>query len=76
MAGEQQLGEHSLHPPQGCDIFFFDGHVEFYKWHGTAIWTLGLKVYTPGDVNTADPVPPAPGSSDDYERVIAGGSEY
>jgi prepilin-type N-terminal cleavage/methylation domain-containing protein/prepilin-type processing-associated H-X9-DG protein len=61
---------------RGAVFSFFDGHVEFYKWHGTAIWTLGLKTYTPGDVNTADPVPPAPGSSDDYERVVAGGSEY
>jgi prepilin-type N-terminal cleavage/methylation domain-containing protein len=61
---------------KGATFSFFDGHTEFYKWHGIAIWTLGLKTYTPGDVNTADPMPPAAGSSDDLSRVVAGGSEY
>jgi prepilin-type N-terminal cleavage/methylation domain-containing protein/prepilin-type processing-associated H-X9-DG protein len=61
---------------KGATFSFFDGHVEFYRWHGSAIWTLGVKVYTPNDVNTADPWPPAPGSSDDLPRVVAGGSEY
>ena len=57
---------------KGATFSFFDGHVEYYKWHGNMVVVNAAKTYTPGDVNSADPV----GTSDDLSRVVAGGSEY
>jgi prepilin-type N-terminal cleavage/methylation domain-containing protein/prepilin-type processing-associated H-X9-DG protein len=49
----------------GATFSFADGHVEYYKWHGTAVLTYPHTV-------TSD----WPDSSDDVLRVEAGGSEY
>jgi prepilin-type N-terminal cleavage/methylation domain-containing protein/prepilin-type processing-associated H-X9-DG protein len=47
---------------QGCTFSFADGHVELWKWHGTAVLT-----YT----STDQPADPA-GTSDDLPRAQAG----
>ncbi|MGH7942184.1 MAG: hypothetical protein ACREFR_14045, partial [Limisphaerales bacterium] len=49
----------------GTTWSFADGHVEYWKWHGSAV----LKFR--GPYQDADPPPPAPGSSDDLSRVQA-----
>ncbi|HEX3624336.1 MAG TPA: prepilin-type N-terminal cleavage/methylation domain-containing protein [Verrucomicrobiae bacterium] len=56
---------------RGCTFSFFDGHVDYYKWHGTDVIQDDINPNTSGG-NPADPV----GTSDDLPRVVAGGSEY
>jgi prepilin-type N-terminal cleavage/methylation domain-containing protein/prepilin-type processing-associated H-X9-DG protein len=55
---------------KGCTFSFFDGHVEYYKWHGTAVVQDDINPNGSGG-NPGDPV----GTSDDLPRVVAGGSE-
>jgi prepilin-type N-terminal cleavage/methylation domain-containing protein/prepilin-type processing-associated H-X9-DG protein len=55
---------------KGCTFTFFDGHAEYYKWHGSAVITDDITPNTSSG-NPADPV----GTSDDLPRVVAGGSE-
>lgn len=53
----------------GATFSFFDGHVEYYKWHGNSVKVNATYVYGDGNTLSAD-------SSDDLARVVAGGSEY
>jgi prepilin-type N-terminal cleavage/methylation domain-containing protein/prepilin-type processing-associated H-X9-DG protein len=50
---------------RGSTWSFADGHVEYWKWHGTAVLTFTAYY------QAADPTPPSPGSSDDLSRVQA-----
>jgi prepilin-type N-terminal cleavage/methylation domain-containing protein/prepilin-type processing-associated H-X9-DG protein len=59
---------------KGATFSFFDGHVEYYKWHGSAVVVNAAYTY-PSPPLTGDPVS-GPGASDDLPRVVAGGSEY
>jgi prepilin-type N-terminal cleavage/methylation domain-containing protein/prepilin-type processing-associated H-X9-DG protein len=56
---------------KGSIFSFYDGHVEYYKWHGTAVLTYPATTPVtsdwPGDG-------PSWGASDDLPRVEAGGS--
>jgi prepilin-type N-terminal cleavage/methylation domain-containing protein/prepilin-type processing-associated H-X9-DG protein len=55
---------------KGSVFSFVDGHVEYFKWHGTAVLTYpttGTPSDWPGDTPW--------GSTDDLPRVEAGGSE-
>jgi prepilin-type N-terminal cleavage/methylation domain-containing protein/prepilin-type processing-associated H-X9-DG protein len=54
---------------RGATFSFADGHVELYKWNGTAVYTYPVNI---GAVVQSD----WPDSSDDVLRVEAGGSEY
>ena len=49
---------------KGTTWSFADGHVEYWKWHGTAVLTFNAYY------QAADPVS-GPGSSDDLARVQA-----
>lgn len=59
---------------KGATFSFIDGHVEYYKWHGSAVVANAAQTYPSPPLN-GDPVSGA-GSSDDLARVVAGGSEY
>lgn len=54
---------------KGCTFSFFDGHVEYYKWHGGKIITMQAYTYPTTSDMSGD-------TSDDLSRVVAGGSEY
>jgi prepilin-type N-terminal cleavage/methylation domain-containing protein/prepilin-type processing-associated H-X9-DG protein len=55
---------------RGSTFSFYDGHVEYYKWHGTQV--LNYPATSP---TTSDWAGDAPwGASDDLPRVEAGGS--
>jgi prepilin-type N-terminal cleavage/methylation domain-containing protein/prepilin-type processing-associated H-X9-DG protein len=50
---------------KGCTFSFADGHAALWKWHGSAVLTFNSYY------QNADPLPPAPGGSDDLPRVQA-----
>ena len=52
----------------GCTFSFADGHVEYWKWHGSAVIADGLLPYNSAGDWPADPV----GTSDDLPRVQHG----
>jgi prepilin-type N-terminal cleavage/methylation domain-containing protein/prepilin-type processing-associated H-X9-DG protein len=57
---------------KGCTFSFYDGHVEYYKWHGIAVTTYP-KSSSPV---TSDWQGDSPwGASDDLPRIEAGGSQ-
>ena len=62
----------------GCVFGFADGHVEYYKWHGTAISGSQWQTSGPGTggsgIGVATAIPAD--SSDDLARVQAGGPQY
>ena len=57
---------------------FADGHVEYYKWHGTAVTGSSWQNIGPGNggsgIGVATAIPAD--SSDDLPRVQAGGPQY
>lgn len=58
---------------KGSTFAFADGHVEYWKWHGSDVISdnlLPLAQVEAGEL-PADPFPPASGSSDDLPRVQA-----
>ena len=59
---------------RGATFSFFDGHSDYYKWHGAAIVLDNTYTYPSPPLN-GDPTSGA-GVSDDLPRVAAGGSEY
>ncbi len=58
---------------RGCTFSFFDGHSDYYKWHGGKIITMQTYTYQPGNSTSQDM---SGDLSDDLPRVVAGGSEY
>ena len=54
---------------KGATFSFADGHVEYYKWHGTVVPSYPTDKAHPDSDTPAD-------SSDDLPRVEDGGSEY
>lgn len=62
----------------GCVFGFADGHVEYYKWHGTAVSGSKWQTSGPGTGGTGIGVATAipADSSDDLARVQAGGPQY
>ncbi len=57
---------------KGCTFSFYDGHVEYYKWHGVAVTT-----YPQTSPVTSDWPGDSPwGASDDLPRIEAGGSQF
>ena len=55
---------------------FADGHVEYWKWHGTAISGSQFQTVGPGNGGPTMGLSTAGDSSDDLARVQAGGPQY
>jgi prepilin-type N-terminal cleavage/methylation domain-containing protein/prepilin-type processing-associated H-X9-DG protein len=62
---------------KGCVFSYADGHVEYLKWHGTAVTSSYWQTQGPGTGgNGIGQTTIAADSSDDLVRVQAGGPQY
>ena len=62
---------------RGSVFSFADGHVEYYKWHGTAVPSSLFQTQGPGNGGPGLVYPGQPSdSSDDLPRVQTGGPQY